>query len=65
MQTTSFRKSKYFILFINDFSGMTVYFIKEKAQAFEIFKEYVSLAKIKSDHTLEILCFDNEEYTLT
>lgn len=41
IQTTSFGDNKYFILFIDDFSRTPqVYFMKEKTQMFEIFKEF-------------------------
>lgn len=62
MEITFFRNSKYFILFIDDFNRMTlVYFIKEKTQVFEIFKEFVNSVEIKSRCALNILHFDDEK----
>lgn len=40
MRTPSLDNSKYFILFIDDFSRMTwVYFLKERSEVFSVFKK--------------------------
>lgn len=50
------------LLICDDFSRMTlVYFMKEKTQIFEIFKEFVNFVETKSKCTLKILHFDNEK----
>src|SRR5579871_1962020 len=53
MKTTSIGNTKYFILFIDDYSRMTaVYFLKNQSNAFNKFQEYK--AYIKKFHNLKI-----------
>ena len=45
MHVNSFRHSRYYVTFIDDYSRYTcVYFIKRKSEVLETFKEFVSYA---------------------
>ena len=65
MRIASLSKNLYFLLFIDDFSRMTwVYFLKEKSQAFSVFKEFKALVETQSGFKLKVLRIDNGgEYT--
>ena len=65
MKTTSLNGSKYFILFIDDFTRMTwVYFLKQKSEVFSIFKKFKALVEAQSGCFLKKLRTDNgKEYT--
>ncbi|GKA50384.1 retrovirus-related pol polyprotein from transposon TNT 1-94, partial [Tanacetum coccineum] len=73
----SYSKNLYFMLFIDDYSRKTwVYFLKEKSQAFEVFKKFIAMVEkekclkiksVRSDRGGEFLskefnkfCEDNE-----
>lgn len=59
MRTPSQSQNKYFILFIDDLSRMTwVYFLKEKSEAFEIFKKFILLVENQSGKKLKTLRSD-------
>ena len=46
----------YFVVFVNDFSGMTwVYFVKEKSEVLQVFKNLSSPLKKQSEQPLKIL----------
>ena len=46
MQTFSLSGSKYFLIFIDDFSRMTwVYFLKEKSEVFDNFKQFKAMVE--------------------
>ena len=65
MKTTSLNGSKYFILFIDDFTRMTwVYFLKQKSEVFSVFKKFKALVEAQSGCFLKKLRTDNgKEYT--
>ena len=55
----SFGKSKYFILFIDDFSRKTwVYFLKQKLEAFVALKKFNTFVERKSGYKIKALRFD-------
>ena len=59
MQTLSHGKSKYFLLFVDDFSRMSwVYFLSEKSQAFGCFKKFKALVEKESRYYLKVLRTD-------
>ena len=52
----SFGKSKYFLLFIGDFSRKTwVYFLKKKSEVFVAFKNFKTLVEKESDYKIKAL----------
>ncbi|CAH2109023.1 unnamed protein product [Euphydryas editha] len=52
--------SKYFILFVYDYSRMTyIYFIKSKSEALSCFKRYKALVKNQLNKKIKILRSDN------
>lgn len=60
MPVPSVGRSRYFVLFRDDFSRYrTVYFMKHKSEVYELFKRYVKLAKNITDCDLKILRSDN------
>ena len=61
----SFGKNKYFLLFIDDFSRKTwVYFLKEKSEVFETFKNFKALVEKQSGYEIKALRSDRGgEYT--
>ena len=65
MRTSSLDNSKYFILFIDDYSRMTwVYFLKEKSEVFNIFNKFKSHVEKESGCKIKCLRSDNgTEYT--
>jgi hypothetical protein len=65
MNTTSLNGSKYFILFIDDFTRMTwVYFLKQKSEVFSVFKKFKTFVENQSGCLLKKLRTDNrKEYT--
>lgn len=60
METKSIGQAKYFLLFIDDASRMTyVYFLKEKNQVFQHFKEFRVLVENQTGNKIKILRTDN------
>ncbi|KAL0401556.1 UNVERIFIED_CONTAM: Retrovirus-related Pol polyprotein from transposon TNT 1-94 [Sesamum latifolium] len=56
---SSLGKSKYFILFIDDFSRKTwIYFLKQKSEAFSTFKKFKSLVEKGSGYEIKALRLD-------
>ena len=66
MRTPSLNESKYFILFIDDFSRMCwVYFLKQKSEVADVFRRFKSLVENQTDCRIKVLRSDNgTEYTL-
>ena len=59
MQTPSIGKCRYFITFIDDFSRRTwVFFLKEKSEAFNFFKQFKAIAEKQSGYFLKVLRTD-------
>ena len=67
MQTLSLGESKYFFIFVDDYSRMTwVYFLKEKSEVFECFKQFKVLVEKQSGCSLLTLRTDcGGEFTST
>lgn len=65
MNTLSHGKNRYFILFIDDFTRMTwVYFMRQKSEAFVIFKKFKALVEKQSGRFIKMLRSDRgKEYT--
>ena len=65
MRTPSLNGSKYFILFIDDFSRMCwVYFLKQKSEVADVFRRFKSLVENQADCRIKVLRSDNgTEYT--
>lgn len=63
--TLSHGKNRYFILFIDDFTRMTwVYFMRQKSEAFVIFKKFKALVEKQSGRFIKMLRSDQgKEYT--
>ena len=63
----SFSGKRYFITFINDFSRKTwVYFLKEKSEAFEVFKKFKVMVERATDRQIKVVRSDRGgEYTST
>lgn len=60
METKSIGQAKYFLLFIDDASRMTyVYFLKEKNQVFQHFKEFRVLVENQTGNKIKVLRTDN------
>lgn len=60
MRTPSLDNSKYFILFIDDYSRMTwVYFLKERSEVFKIFNKFKSHVENESGFRIKNLRSDN------
>lgn len=60
MQVSSLQSSKYFITFVDDFSGrVTVYCIENKSMVLDIFKEFKPRAETHTGNKLKILRSDN------
>eukprot|EP01018_Ginkgo_biloba_P037286 Gb_00434 [translate_table: standard] len=56
---TFFGKCRYFITFIDDFSRRTwVFFLKEKSEAFDFFKQFNAIAEKQSGDFLKLLRTD-------
>ncbi|GBP34018.1 Retrovirus-related Pol polyprotein from transposon TNT 1-94 [Eumeta japonica] len=59
-KTVSLGGSRYFILFIDDYSRYTyIYFLKNKNEAFECFQKYKAKVKNKLNRKIKILRSDN------
>ena len=58
-------KNKYFLTFIDDYSRKTwVYFLKQKSEVFEVFKEFKALVERQSGYQIQTLRSDQGgEYT--
>ena len=65
MSSTSLSGFEYYITFIDDYSGKTwIYFLKEKSEVFEKFKEFKALIENLSEKKIKTLWSDNGgEYT--
>lgn len=60
METRSIGGSKYFLLFVDDYSKMTfVYFLKTKDETFNCFKTYKSLVENQTGKRIKIFRTDN------
>ena len=60
MQTTSLRGHAYYAYFIDDYSCKTwIYFLKNKDEVFERFKEFKALVENLSKKKIKILRLDN------
>lgn len=60
METRSIGQARYFVLFVDDASRMAfVYFLKEKNQVFQKFKEYKSLVENQTGNRIKTLRTDN------
>ncbi|GJS05933.1 integrase [Tanacetum coccineum] len=59
MRTESHAGSRYFLLFVDDYSRMCwVYFLKSKSEAFDFFKKFKALAENQCNRKLKILRTD-------
>ncbi|GLU17722.1 hypothetical protein SLE2022_340780 [Rubroshorea leprosula] len=65
MKVSSLNESKYFLIFIDDFSRMCwVYFLKQKSEVFGVFVRFKALVENESGNTIKALRTDNgAEYT--
>lgn len=63
----SFSGKRYLISFIDDFSRKTwVYFLKEKSEAFEVFKKFKVMVEKVTDRHIKVILSDRDgEYTST
>lgn len=60
MERSSLGGSRYFLLYIDDYSRMTyVYFLKNKSEAFDCFKEYKAKVENLTSKKIKILRSDN------
>lgn len=60
METISEGKSRYFLLFVDDYSRMAfVYFLKAKNEALKYFKIYKALVEKQTEKSIKILRTDN------
>lgn len=60
MHTQSLNGSKYFILFVDDFSRYTwVYFMRMKSEAFQIFEKFKALVENEANLIIKTLILDN------
>lgn len=60
MQAETFAGSRYFVTFIDDFTRYCcVYFMKNKSEVFQIFKEYKNMAENLLKHKIKHLQSDN------
>jgi hypothetical protein len=66
MQTLSLTGCVYFMTFIDDFSRKTwLYLLKQKYEAFDVFKKFKSMVENESGRTIKILRYDRGgEYKL-
>ena len=66
MQTHSLNGCVYFMTFIDDFSRKTwLYLLKQKSEAFEVFKRFKSMVENESGKSINILKSDRGgEYNL-
>jgi Reverse transcriptase (RNA-dependent DNA polymerase)/gag-polypeptide of LTR copia-type/Integrase core domain/GAG-pre-integrase domain len=59
MQTPSQGQNWYFLIFVDDYTRMTwVYFLKEKSEAYEVFKKFKAMAENQCDCKIKILRSD-------
>ncbi|KAL4334611.1 hypothetical protein GQ457_07G011520 [Hibiscus cannabinus] len=59
MQTLSLNNSRYFVVFVDDFSRMTwVYFVKDKSEVFSVFKKFKSSIEKQSGNAVKVLRTD-------
>lgn len=60
MECSSIAGSKYFLIFIDDYSRMVfVYFLKAKSETFKYFKEFKSMAENQKGRKIKVLRTDN------
>ena len=56
MKTYSLNNNMYFLVFVDYFSQITwVYFLKEKSEAFSVFKKFKVYIEKKSEQQLKVL----------
>ena len=56
LKPSSYGKNKYFLLFIDDYTRQTwVYFLKEKSEAFEVFKKFKAQVKNESGYLIIVI----------
>lgn len=67
MQTASLGGSRYFLLFIDDYSRMSwIYFLKNKSETFEHFQKFKAFAENQTGKRLKVLRSDRgREYKST
>lgn len=59
MQTMSLNGSRYFLLFVDDYTHMSwIYFLKHKSEVFVIFKKYKALVETQSGSKIKMLRSD-------
>lgn len=59
MQTASLGGSRYFLLFIDDYSRMSwIYFLKNKSETFEHFRKFKTFAENQTGKRLKVLRSD-------
>ena len=60
MRTKGINGESYFLLFIDDHTGMTwVFFLKKKSEAFECFKIFKEVLQNKIDLNIKSIILDN------
>ena len=60
MQIATPRGSKYFVLFTDDFSSYrTVFFLKQKSEVADSFKDYVNILRTETGQPVHTLRADN------
>ncbi|KAG8473238.1 hypothetical protein CXB51_035235 [Gossypium anomalum] len=60
MRSSSFNDSKYFVLYIDDFSRFCwIYFLKQKSEVFEVFSKFKALVENQSGCKIKALRSDN------
>lgn len=60
METKSIGMSRYFLLFVDDYSRMSfVYFMKEKNEVFKYFREFKAMVENQKNDNIKILRTDN------
>ena len=67
MQSNNLSMNSYFLTFIDDFSRMCwIYFLKNKDEAFEFFKEFKEMVENESEHKIKCVRSDRGgEYSST
>ena len=59
MQTSSEGQNWYFLIFVDDFTRMTlVFLLKEKSEAFEVFRRFKAMVENQSNHRIKVLRSD-------
>ena len=56
LKPSSYGKNRYFLLFIDDYTRQTwVYFLKEKSEAFEVFKKFKAQVENESGYLIIVI----------